>query len=104
MQIEFYPELSIIFVYIDVRTVQAKHVESLIQSLEAETGLKVVIVPNGQPIKRAGKPLFYICKDDEVTISIVKKFTDAKPGAIIPLNEEEWDVYHKNFEAIPPYQ
>lgn len=44
--------------------------------------------------------MFFICRDDEVSLSVAKKFArEAKPGAMIPLTNEEFDAY-RDFELV----
>jgi hypothetical protein len=44
--------------------------------------------------------MFFICKDDKVSQDLARKFSEnAKPGAIIPLTEEELEAY-KDFQIV----
>jgi hypothetical protein len=44
--------------------------------------------------------MFFICKDDEVSKGLARKFSEeAKPGSIIPLTKEELEAY-KDFQVV----
>lgn len=61
----------------------------------------VIVIPNGKPILKTGKPSFYVCRNDEVTMRMIKKLAgEKKPGEMIPLDDEEWDAFNNNFKPI----
>jgi hypothetical protein len=44
--------------------------------------------------------MFFICKDDEVSKGLARKFSEeAKPRSIIPLTKEEFEAY-KDFQVV----
>lgn len=67
--------------------------------LEKETGHKPVIVRGGRP--SPGTASVYVARNDAATLRAIRKITaNSRPGAIIPLADDEFEAVTKNMHAF----
>lgn len=72
---------------------------SLADRLEKETGHKPVIVRGGRP--SPGTAGVYVTRNDDATMRAIKKIArNSRPGAIIPLADDEFEAVTKNMRAF----